>query len=65
MVSYVKQYDVYVCSLCTQGSVIVESVLSSAVSDADIVLEAVIDNLDIKKSLFKGISYPLLISLPY
>lgn len=39
-----------------QGSVIVESVLSSAVSDADIVVEAVVDNMDIKRSIFRDIS---------
>lgn len=54
---------VYVCSLWTQGSVIAESVLSSAVSDADIVLEAVIDNLDIKNSLIKGECHVLSLNL--
>ena len=44
-----------VCVHSTQGSVIVESVLSSAVSDADIVVEAVVDNMDIKRSIFRGI----------
>ena len=39
--------------------------LSSAVSDADIVLEAVIDNLDIKKSLFKGEYHALHLPLKY
>ena len=37
-----------------QGSVIVESVLSRAVSDADLVIEAVVEDVEIKNSLFRG-----------
>ena len=37
-----------------QGSIIVESILASAVSDADIVLEAVIEDVQVKNRLFKG-----------
>ena len=39
---------------CMQGNVIVESILASAVSDADIVLEAVIEDVQVKTKLFKG-----------
>ena len=37
-----------------QGSVIVESILASAVSDADVVLEAVVEDVQVKNRLFKG-----------
>ena len=43
----------------SQGSVIVESVLSSAVSGADLVVEAVVDDLDIKISIFQGIDFQM------
>ena len=33
---------------------IVESILASAVSDADIVLEAVVEDIQIKNGLFRG-----------
>lgn len=39
----------------SQGSVIVDSILASALSDADIVLEAVnIEDVQVKNRLFKG-----------
>ena len=38
-----------------QGSVIVESILASAVSDADIVLEAVVEDVQVKTKLFQGV----------
>ena len=37
-----------------QGNVIAESVLASAVGDADIVLEAVVEDVQIKKKIFQG-----------
>lgn len=37
-----------------QGSVIAESVLASAVGDADIVLEAVVEDVQVKKKLIQG-----------
>ena len=40
--------------LLVQGSVIAESVLASAVSDADFVFEAVIEDVQVKKKLFQG-----------
>ena len=46
---------VCVCVCPTQGSVIVESVLSSAVSNADIVLESVVESMDVKISIFQGV----------
>ena len=49
---------VCVC-VSSQGSVIVESVLSSAVSGADLVVEAVVDDLDIKISIFQGIDFQM------
>ena len=33
---------------------IVESILASAVSDADVVLEAIIEDVQVKNRLFKG-----------
>ena len=39
---------------CQQGKVIADGLLSSAVSDADIVLEAVVEDVGIKNSLFRG-----------
>ena len=46
-----------------QGSVIVESVLSRAVSDADLVIEAVVEDVEIKNSLFRGARLLLLIMI--
>lgn len=37
-----------------QGSVVAESVLASAVGDADVVLEAVKEDEQVKNKLFKG-----------
>ena len=37
-----------------QGSVLAESVLASAVSDVDFVLEAVKEDVHVKKKLFQG-----------
>ena len=42
------------CTLHTQGHVVVDSLLSGAVSDADIVFEAVLEDLQVKNSLFRG-----------
>ena len=44
----------YVCMAMLQGSVIVETVLSNAVSDVDIVVEAVVDSIEVKRSIFQG-----------
>ncbi len=41
--------------LSSQGEVIADGLLSSAVADADIVLEAVNENISIKNSIFRGI----------
>ena len=44
-----------------QGNVIAESVLASAVGDADIVLEAVVEDIQVKKKLFQGMySLPII-----
>ena len=42
---------------------IVESVLSRAVSDADLVIEAVVEDLEVKNSLFRGARLLLLIMI--
>lgn len=45
---------IQVGNIVTQGSVVPESILSGAVTDADIVFEAVTEDLGIKRGLFKG-----------
>ena len=45
---------VCVCVCVLQGTVIVETVLSNAISQADMIVEAVVDNIEIKKSIFRG-----------
>jgi len=55
MVSVMAQSSVHTLRHLLQGTVIVESVLSSAVTDADIIIEAVKEDRDIKNALFKGI----------
>ena len=42
------------CTLHTQGRVVVDTLLSGAVSDAEIVFEAVLEDLEVKNSLFRG-----------
>ena len=37
-----------------QGSVVVDTLLSGAVSDAEIVFETVLENLEVKNLLFRG-----------
>ena len=49
-----------------QGNVIAESVLASAVGDADIVLEAVVEDVQIKKKIFQGTCpLPMLLMIRY
>ena len=55
MASVMAQSSVHTLRHLLQGTVIVESVLSSAVTDADIIIEAVKEDRDIKNALFKGI----------
>ena len=43
-----------VCTHAVQGSVIVDTLLSGAVSDAEIVIEAVSEDLEVKNLLFRG-----------
>ena len=43
-----------VCTHAVQGSVIVDSLLSGAVSEAEIVIEAVSEDLEVKNLLFRG-----------
>ena len=45
-----------------QGSVIVEQFLSNAMSDADVVIEAVVDSMEAKISIFKGLRNTISIS---
>lgn len=47
---------IQVGNIVTQGSVVPESILSGAVTDADIVFEAVTEDLGIKRGLFKDIA---------
>ena len=42
------------CTLRSQGRVVVDTLLSGAVSDAEIVFEAVLEDLEVKNSLFRG-----------
>ena len=40
--------------VCSQGTLIADSILSSAVTDADIVIEAIKEDVTIKNKFFKG-----------
>ena len=42
------------CTHAVQGSVIVDALVSGAVSEAEIVIEAVSEDLEVKNLLFRG-----------
>ena len=58
--AFYKQHSARLPTL--QGSVIVEQFLSNAMSDADVVIEAVVDSMEAKISIFKGLRNTISIS---